>query len=68
MFLRLARPASSADERNAVAALEAINFPDPVYGGQLQDLAVPGLKGEGRMVIEYEDVPVTLADGTTVTL
>ena len=68
MFLRLARPASSADERNAVAALEAINFPDPVYGGQLQDLAVPGLKGEGRMVIEYEDVPVILADGTTVTL
>ena len=68
MFLRLARPAASAEEQDAITAFEAANFPDPVYGGQLQDLAVPGLKGEGRMVINYEEVPVTFADGTAVTL
>ena len=32
-----------------------LNFPDPVYGGQLQDLAVPGLPGEGKMAISYEE-------------
>jgi CxxC motif-containing protein (DUF1111 family) len=56
MFLRLAR---EADDKV---------LPDPVYGGQLQDLAVPGLKGEGRMAITYQEQPVTLADGTVVSL
>lgn len=68
MFLRLARAPSTDAERAALARFDALNFPDPVYGGQLQDLAVPGLKGEGRMVIDYEDKPVTLGDGTVVTL
>ena len=45
-----------------------LNFPDPVYGGQLQDLAVPGLAGEGRMAIAYDEMPVTLGDGTKVSL
>src|SRR3546814_918953 len=43
-------------------------IPDPTYGGQLQDLAVPGMPAEGRMTIRYEEAPVTLADGTVVTL
>jgi CxxC motif-containing protein (DUF1111 family) len=68
MFLRLARDAETEAERKAVADRTVLNFPDPVYGGQLQDLAVPGLAGEGRMEIAYEEVPVTLADGTTVSL
>lgn len=41
---------------------------DPTYGTQLQDFAVPGLKAEGRMVIDYSDLPVTLGDGSVVTL
>ena len=41
---------------------------DPVYGGQLQDFAVPGLKAEGQIAITYEDVPVTLGDGSVVRL
>ncbi len=68
MFLRLARPARTEDERQAVAELKAVNFPDPTYGGQLQDLAVPGLAAEGRMVITYSEEPVTLAGGETVSL
>src|SRR5262249_3964829 len=42
--------------------------PEPTYGGQLQDFGVTGLKAEGQMKIDYSDVPVTLGDGTVVTL
>lgn len=68
MFLRLAREAGTEEERAARADRRALNFPDPVYGSQLQDLAVPGLRGEGRMRITYEDQKVTLGDGTAVSL
>ena len=68
MFLRLARQAETAEEKAAVADHKALNFPDPVYGGQLQDLAVPGLPGEGKMAISYTKQPVTLKDGTVVSL
>ena len=37
--------------------------PEPTYGGQLQDLAIPGHAPEGRMVIDYTENPVELADG-----
>jgi Predicted thiol oxidoreductase len=68
MFLRLARAPETEEERRLVAEHGLLNLPDPVYGGQLQDLAVPGLKAEGKMVIEYREVPVTLGDGTVVSL
>ena len=68
MFFRLAAPAETEEEKQAVADRKVLNFPDPVYGGQLQDLAVPGLAGEGKMAISYEEMPVTLGDGTTVSL
>ena len=68
MFLRLAREASTEEEKAERAERIAPNFPDPVYGTQLQELAVPGLAGEGRMKIAYEEKPVTLGDGTVVSL
>lgn len=68
MFLRLARPARTEAERQALADLKVVNFPDPVYGAQLQDLAVPGMAAEGRMVITYTEEPVVLAGGETVSL
>ncbi len=68
MFLRLARQAETEEEKAAVADHNVLNFPDPVYGGQLQDLAVPGLAGEGKMAISYAEQPVTLKDGTVVSL
>src|SRR5262249_48886931 len=46
----------------------ALNFPDPIYGRQLQDKAVPGLAAEGRMTIAYEAVPFTFPDGTKIDL
>ncbi|MBZ9881477.1 thiol oxidoreductase [Mesorhizobium sp. CA10] len=68
MFLRLARDADSAEERAALTDHKLLNFPDPVYGAQLQDLAVPGLKGEGRMRVDYQEQKVTLGDGAVVSL
>ena len=68
MFLRLARPAMNANEQKALRKLSALNFPDPTYGSQLQDLAVPGLKSEGTMVISYSEQPVELADSTVISL
>ena len=68
MFLRLARKAQTPGEIAAVETYRAANMPDPTYGGQLQDLAVPGLRAEGRMVITYQEEPFELGDGTIVML
>ena len=47
MFLRLSRPAQTADEEALLADYSVLNFPDPVYGSQLQDLAVPAFNQKG---------------------
>ncbi|PHN17658.1 di-heme oxidoreductase family protein [Pseudomonas sp. ICMP 561] len=72
------------DDVNAVSMLVRLSIPDdpaqaelikkngvlpePVYGGQLQDMAVPGVEPEGRVRIEYEPMPVRFRDGTLVEL
>lgn len=68
MVLRLARAPGNAAERQAVDSGEALNFPDPVYGVQLQEKSLPGLKAEGRMTVRYREIPVTLGDGKIVSL
>jgi CxxC motif-containing protein (DUF1111 family) len=68
MFLRLARPARTPDEQKMLAEHRAVNFPDSTYGAQLQDLAVPGLAGEGRAAVTYTEQSVTLVGGQTVSL
>jgi CxxC motif-containing protein (DUF1111 family) len=68
MFYRLARAPRDDAERRMIAAYEALNLPDPVYGRQLQDSAVPGLAAEGRVRIAYTEEPVTLAGGETISL
>ena len=64
-FLRLSIPGGDAPEgiEDYLATL-----PEPTYGGQLQDFAAPGHAPEGQMQITYTDLPVTLADGTVITL
>jgi len=42
--------------------------PDPVYGGQFQTFAVPGLLAEGSVQISYTEVPVPLNGGEAVVL
>ena len=68
MFLRLSVPPGEHDTRLAMDGVIGGEVGDPVYGTQLQDFAVPGLKAEGRMVVDYADRDVTLGDGSVVTL
>ncbi|MFJ7794802.1 di-heme oxidoredictase family protein [Pseudomonas sp. NPDC096950] len=42
--------------------------PEPVYGGQLQDMSVPGVAPEGKVRVDYTPVPVRFKDGTEVEL
>lgn len=68
MFLRLSVPAHTEAEAALMAIGEQNVIAEPTYGTQLQNFAVTGLVAEGRMAVSYTDMPVTLADGTVVTL
>ncbi|WP_017906234.1 di-heme oxidoredictase family protein [Pseudomonas asplenii] len=65
MLVRLSIP-------NAPAHAQLIEqqgvVPEPVYGGQLQDMAIPGVAPEGKVRVEYDPVPVRFKDGTEVEL
>ncbi len=65
MFLRLSIPGGPSPEG---IADHLATLPDPVYGNQLQNFASPGQTPEGTMAITYSDLPVTLSDGTVITL
>ena len=75
MFLRLSVPASDNDARTEIEDYLAgtgnphqPTRPDPVYGGQLQDLSLAGIPAEGQMVISYEEQPVHLSGGEVASL
>lgn len=68
MFLRLSIPPETDEQRRLLAERRVNSIPDPVYGEQLQNIAIQGHDGEGQMHIAYSDVPVELAGGTAVTL
>lgn len=68
MLFRLSVPPETDAARTSIASGKAASIPEPTYGGQLQDFAVQGIDPEGKMFLTYEDRPVTLGDGSTVTL
>jgi len=68
MFLRLSIPPETEEQTRLLAERRVASIPDPVYGGQLQNIAIQGHDAEGQMQIAYADVPVALGDGTVVTL
>lgn len=68
LFLRLSIPAETEEQKALIASLKAPVIPEPTYGGQLQNFAIPGHAAEGRMVVTYEEVPVELAGGETASL
>jgi len=68
MFLRLSIPPQNEQQRRQLNEHRANVIPEPTYGGQLQDFAIQGHKAEGRMHIEYQEIPVKLAGGGTVSL
>ena len=75
MFLRLSVPAPDGAEASEVEAWLASRDmpveptrPEPTYGGQLQDFAVPGHAAEGRMEMSYTEEDVPLSGGEVATL
>lgn len=68
MLFRLSIPPRNDAERAAIAAGKTASIPEPTYGGQLQDFAIQGIDPEGKMFVTYTDQPVTLGDGTVITL
>ena len=65
MLVRLSIPDSPA-YANVIEQLGVV--PEPVYGGQFQDMAVPGVTPEGKVRVEYTPVPIRFKDGTEVEL
>ncbi|MGF6489855.1 di-heme oxidoredictase family protein [Pseudomonas frederiksbergensis] len=72
------------DATNAVSMLVRLSIPDtpayakvieqlgvvpePVYGGQFQDMSVPGVVPEGKVRVDYTAVPVRFKDGSEIEL
>ncbi|MBC8097520.1 MAG: c-type cytochrome [Akkermansiaceae bacterium] len=59
MAVRLAR---------AVTEAAANPLPDPIYGSQLQNAAIPGARAEGNAVAFYDEIEGRFADGERFTL
>ncbi|TYC52484.1 c-type cytochrome [Rhodobacterales bacterium] len=68
LFLRLSIPPQTDEQRRALEDRRILSVPEPVYGGQFQTFAVPGLTGEGRFDIDYEDIEVPLSGGESAVL
>ncbi|KFA98882.1 di-heme oxidoreductase family protein [Vibrio sp. ER1A] len=66
MLVRLSIPAVTAQQK-AAYELDGV-IPEPTYGGQLQDFALPNMQSEGQIDITYDEVAVRFKDGTVVML
>ena len=66
MLIRLSIPAITAAHKEQLKTDGSV--PDPVYGGQLQDFALPGVTPEGKIRVTYSYQTVTFADGDTAEL
>nr|WP_244430302.1 di-heme oxidoredictase family protein [Roseivivax halodurans] len=74
LFLRLSVPRDEAGAAEIDRYLAALGDeipganPHPVYGSQLQDLAVPGVPAEAKLEVRYETFEEELSGGETVTM
>ena len=68
MLIRLSVPPRTEEEHALLASGRAAVIPEPTYGGQLQDVAVPGLAAEGRIRITRTERQVVFDDGTKAAL
>ncbi|MEM1140201.1 MAG: di-heme oxidoredictase family protein [Pseudomonadota bacterium] len=68
MLMRLSIPPQTDEHRAALASGRTGVIPDPVYGVQLQDFALPGHAIEGRFTVDYTEETVVLNGGEEVSL
>ena len=67
MLVRLSIPANDSAAHAELLRRQGV-VPEPVYGGQLQDMSNPGVAPEGKVRVAYDLLTVTLGDGTQVEL
>lgn len=67
MLVRLSVPANDSEQHRAYLQTLGV-VPHPVYGGQLQDMAIPGAVPEGKVAIRYTPETVRFNDGSTLEL
>ncbi|WP_409285203.1 di-heme oxidoredictase family protein [Pseudomonas protegens] len=65
MLVRLSIPPSASD---ALLLQHRGVVPEPTYGGQLQDAALPGHRPEGQIRIEYSEIPVQFSDRSQISV
>ena len=68
LVLHLSIPPSTPQQLQLLAERRINTVPEPTYGRQLQHFAIAGQRAEGTMHIDYEELPLSLADGTVVHL
>ena len=67
MLVRLSIPHDASSAQAALLKVHGV-INEPIYGGQLQDMAIPGAKPEGEVNISYQIQMLRLADGSQVEL
>ena len=67
MVLRVSVPAESHPLQAEIAGWLA-TAPEPTYGWQLQDLAIPGHRAEYRLGVDWAEIEVALSEGETAAL
>lgn len=68
MTFHLSIPPTTPEQLQLLAQRRVTTLPEPTYGHQLQDFAIQGHRAEGKIQIDYDEQPLTLADGTVVHL
>lgn len=68
LLIRLAMPATTAEQRQQLQNSLIEKVAHPVYGGQLQDRGIQGVPAEAKIEVTWTDVPMTFADGHVETL
>ena len=68
MLVRLSIPPQNEADIKLLDSGKVNSLNDPVYGGQLQDVAIAGLDAEGQISISYTEIPIRLNGGATVSL
>lgn len=65
-LLRLSIPATTPAHQELAQYLGVV--PEPNYGTQFQDMAIPGVRPEGKVRVDYSYENVSFDDGTVVEL
>ena len=68
LLLRVDIPPQNELQHRQLEEMRINNVPEPHYGLQMQNFAIPGQLAEYQLEVEYEIIPVVLADGSSVRL